>query len=40
MSRGGGMGVLIGGGGLVGGGSVVNEGVNLEATGYHCRVYS
>ena len=38
-SRGGGMGAVIGGGDLGGGGSVAYEGVNLEATGYHCKVY-
>ena len=35
----GGMGVPIGGRGLGGGGSLANEGVNLEAAGYHCGVY-
>ena len=32
------MGVLIGGGGRGGGGDVSNEGVYLEAPGYHCRI--
>ena len=34
-SQGWGMGVVIGGRGLGGGGSVANEGVYLEAAGYH-----
>ena len=33
------MGVFIGGGGLGGGGVMANEGVHLEATGYHCGIY-
>ena len=38
-SRGGGMGVVICDGGLGGGRSVANEGVHLEAAGYHRRTY-
>ena len=38
-SWGGRMGVVIGGGGLGGGVDVASEGVNLEAEGYHCRIY-
>ena len=34
------MGVVIGGGGLGGGGAVANEGLNLEATVYHCGVHT
>ena len=39
MSREGGMGVVISGGGLGGGRDVAKEGVNLEAAGYHCGIY-
>ena len=35
-----GVGVVIDGGALGGRGSVSNEGVQLEAAGYHCGVYS
>ena len=34
-----GMGVVIGGGGLGGVRDVANEGVHLEASGYHSRIY-
>ena len=34
-----GMRMVIGGGGLGGGGAVTNEGVHLEAIGYHYGIY-
>ena len=33
------MGAVIGGGSLGGGGVVINEGINLKAAGYYCRIY-
>ena len=38
-SWGGGMGVVIGSGGLGDGRVVDKEGLNLETTGYHCRIH-
>ena len=38
-SWGGGVVMVIDGRGLGGGGDVANEGVFLEATGYHCGIY-